>query len=90
MHDKGGALGFCLVRKNVGGKLYALNYAKACSAIIDPTGKKPLSHYNSGALVMSIATIGCNFRCRFCDDWVISQERERLLIETFHLRRLLG
>ncbi|RJS78903.1 radical SAM protein, partial [Candidatus Bathyarchaeota archaeon] len=33
---KDGSVGFCLVRKNVGGKLYALNYAKACSAIVDP------------------------------------------------------
>lgn len=70
------SVGFCLVRKNVGGKLYALNYAKACSAIVDPIGKKPLSHFHPGALVMSIATVGCNFRCQFCDNWVISQERK--------------
>lgn len=68
--------GFCLVRKNQGGTLYSMVYAKAISACIDPIGKKPLSHFNPGALVMSIATIGCNFRCKFCDNWVISQEKK--------------
>jgi len=74
MHD--GGVGFCLVRKNEKGKLYSLNYAKACSACVDPINKKPLSHFHPGSMVMSIATIGCNFRCRFCDNWMISQEKE--------------
>jgi pyruvate formate lyase activating enzyme len=71
-----GMVGFCLVRKNEGGRLYSLVYGKACSACVDPIGKKPLSHFHPGALVMSVATVGCNFRCRFCDNWLISQERE--------------
>ena len=71
-----GAVGFCLVRKNEKGKLYSLVYAKACSACVDPITKKPLSHFHPGSLVMSIATVGCNFRCRFCDNWVISQEKK--------------
>lgn len=69
-----GSMGFCRVRKNEKGRLYSLVYAKACSACIDPIGKKPLSHFHPGALVMSIATVGCNFRCKFCDNWMISQE----------------
>jgi len=73
---KDGALGFCLVRKNESGTLRSLVYAKAISACADPIGKKPLSHFNPGALVMSIATIGCNFRCKFCDNWMISQEKK--------------
>jgi pyruvate formate lyase activating enzyme len=71
-----GSTGFCRVRKNVSGKLYSLNYAKACAANIDPIGKKPLSHFHPGASVLSIATVGCNFRCQFCDNWDISQETE--------------
>ena len=71
-----GATGFCLVRKNEGGTLYSLNYAKAVSAGVDPISKKPLSHFNPGAQVMSIAAAGCNFRCQFCDNWMISQDRE--------------
>jgi pyruvate formate lyase activating enzyme len=71
-----GATGFCLVRKNEGGTLYSLVYAKAVSAGVDPISKKPLAHFNPGALVMSIAAAGCNFRCQFCDNWMISQDRE--------------
>ena len=71
-----GAPGFCLVRKNQAGTLYTLNYGKAVSAGVDPISKKPLSHFNPGALVMSIAAAGCNFRCQFCDNWMISQDHE--------------
>jgi pyruvate formate lyase activating enzyme len=70
------ATGFCLVRKNQGGTLYTLNYGKAVSAGVDPISKKPLSHFNPGALVMSVAAAGCNFRCQFCDNWMISQDRD--------------
>jgi len=70
-----GKLGFCLVRKNESGVLYTLVYGKAISACVDPIEKKPLSHFNPGSSVMSIATVGCNFRCQFCDNWVISQEK---------------
>jgi len=73
---KDGATGFCLVRKNEGGVLYSLVYGKAISACVDPIEKKPLSHFNPGASVMSIATVGCNFRCQFCDNWIISQEKQ--------------
>jgi pyruvate formate lyase activating enzyme len=71
---KDGGRGFCLVRKNDGGTLYSTNYAKACSACVDPINKKPLSHFHPGSLVMSIAAAGCNFRCQFCDNWAISQK----------------
>jgi pyruvate formate lyase activating enzyme len=71
-----GAAGFCLVRKNEGGTLFTLNYGKAVSAGVDPIGKKPLTHFNPGALVMSVAAAGCNFRCQFCDNWMISQDHE--------------
>jgi pyruvate formate lyase activating enzyme len=71
-----GATGFCLVRKNEGGTLFSLNYGKVVSACVDPISKKPLSHFNPGAQVMSIAAAGCNFRCQFCDNWMISQDKE--------------
>jgi pyruvate formate lyase activating enzyme len=71
-----GGTGFCLVRKNNAGTLYSLVYGKAISACVDPITKKPLSHFNPGAMVVSIATVGCNFRCQFCDNWMISQEKK--------------
>jgi len=71
-----GKVGFCRVRKNNDGKLYSLVYGKACAANVDPIEKKPLFHFHPGSTVFSIATVGCNFRCRFCDNWAISQEEK--------------
>jgi len=68
-----GMLGHCHVRKNVGGKLYSLNYDKVCAANPDPIEKKPLFHFQPGSRSFSIATVGCNFRCEFCQNWQISQ-----------------
>ena len=55
------ATGFCLVRKNQGGTLYTLNYGKAVSAGVDPISKKPLSHFNPGAL----GDVDCGGRLQF-------------------------
>jgi len=68
-----GKLGRCNVRKNIGGVLYSLNYDKVCSANPDPIEKKPLFHFQPGTSSFSIATMGCNFRCEFCQNWQISQ-----------------
>ena len=70
-----GSSGFCSVRKNQCGVLYTLNYGKAVAFGVDPIGKKPLLHFNPGASVASIAASGCNFRCQFCDNWSLSQEK---------------
>jgi len=63
-----GGRGFCLVRKNEGGKLYSLVYGKAVSWEIDPIEKKPFFHWFPGTRVFSFATVGCNFRCEGCLD----------------------
>jgi len=68
-----GKLGRCCVRKNAGGVLYSLNYDKVCSANADPIEKKPLFHFQPGTSSFSIAAMGCNFRCVFCQNWQISQ-----------------
>ncbi len=68
-----GKLGKCCVRKNINGVLYSLNYHKVCSANPDPIEKKPLFHFQPGSSSFSIATMGCNFRCDFCQNWQISQ-----------------
>jgi pyruvate formate lyase activating enzyme len=68
-----GKLGRCCVRKNIDGVLYSLNYYKVCSANPDPIEKKPLYHFQPGSSTFSIATMGCNFRCEFCQNWQISQ-----------------
>ena len=68
-----GKLGRCCVRRNIDGTLYSLNYDKVCSANPDPIEKKPLFHFQPGSRSFSIATMGCNFRCEFCQNWQISQ-----------------
>jgi pyruvate formate lyase activating enzyme len=40
---------------------------------VDPVEKKPLFHFYPDSLAYSIATPGCNFRCRWCQNWEISQ-----------------
>jgi len=65
--------GRCRVRWNSNGKLYSLNYGKVVAQAVDPIEKKPLSHFLPGSLSYSIATVGCNFACKFCQNWNISQ-----------------
>ena len=69
--------GFCGVRQNIDGVLHTLVYGEAISANIDPIEKKPLYHFFPGSAAYSIATIGCNFRCGFCQNWQISQVSKR-------------
>ncbi|MDD4938988.1 MAG: AmmeMemoRadiSam system radical SAM enzyme [Candidatus Omnitrophica bacterium] len=69
-----GKFGFCGVRQNISGKLYTHSYGKVIAAHVDPIEKKPLYHFLPGSSSFSIATIGCNFRCDFCQNWQISQE----------------
>ena len=68
-----GKFGFCRVRQNISGILYTHNYAKIVAANIDPVEKKPLYHFLPGTSTFSIASVGCNFRCDFCQNWEISQ-----------------
>ncbi|MDZ7265451.1 MAG: AmmeMemoRadiSam system radical SAM enzyme [candidate division KSB1 bacterium] len=67
--------GYCGVRENRGGIYYTLVYGRPCSAHIDPIEKKPLFHFLPGSVAFSIATVGCNVLCKFCQNWEISQAR---------------
>ncbi|MCL7454102.1 MAG: AmmeMemoRadiSam system radical SAM enzyme [Anaerolineae bacterium] len=68
-----GNKGVCLVRENRGGRLYTLVYGIPLSQAVDPIEKKPLFHFYPGSTAFSIATVGCNFRCAFCQNADISQ-----------------
>jgi len=70
-----GKKGICGVRENKGGKLYSLVYGRACAVNIDPIEKKPLYHFLPGTYSLSIATVGCNFACKNCQNWQISQAK---------------
>ncbi len=80
-----GRSGICGVRENRGGKLYSLVYGHAVAAEVDPIEKKPLYHFYPGSRAYSIATAGCNFHCRFCQNWAISQMRRSRSIPGFPL-----
>ena len=68
-----GKLGICSVRQNRDGKLFTRVYGDIIAAHVDPIEKKPLYHFLPGTHSFSIATIGCNFQCPFCQNWQISQ-----------------
>jgi len=65
--------GICGVRENRGGALYTLVYGKVIAENVDPIEKKPFFHVYPGSRSLSIATVGCNFRCTFCQNYSISQ-----------------
>lgn len=66
--------GFCGVRINKEGKLYSLIYEKVSAVAADPIEKKPVYHWYPGSLALSLGSIGCNMRCRHCQNWHISQK----------------
>ena len=68
-----GGRGFCGVRENRDGKYYSLVYGNPCAVHVDPVEKKPFYHLLPASTSFSIATAGCNFRCKFCQNWEISQ-----------------
>ncbi|MBC7265179.1 MAG: AmmeMemoRadiSam system radical SAM enzyme [Chloroflexi bacterium] len=68
-----GNVGFCRNRKNVGGRLYSLVYGHPCAVEVDPIEKEPVFHMTPGARMLCVATASCNFRCKSCQNWEISQ-----------------
>ena len=69
---KDGKKGICGVRENRDGKLYSLVYGMAVSRAVDPVEKKPLYHFYPGSRAYSVATVGCNFTCRWCQNCTIA------------------
>jgi len=70
---KDGGRGICNVRENRGGVLHTLVYDRIIARHVDPIEKKPLFHFFPGTLAYSLGTVGCNFRCRFCQNADIAQ-----------------
>ena len=68
-----GARGVCGARINRGGVFYSMVYAQVSAAHVDAIEKKPLFHYLPGTTALSIATAGCNLRCKYCQNWDLSQ-----------------
>lgn len=68
-----GSTGACGARR--GGKDYleANTYGRVSSIGYDPIEKKPLYHYHPKEKTFSIGSIGCNMRCKHCQNYAISQ-----------------
>ncbi len=77
-----GQIGLCGIRGVVGGRLYLLNYGRIIAGHVDPIEKKPVIHYHPGSKIFSIATTGCSWLCRFCQNSDISQRRKIEGVET--------
>lgn len=69
-----GRFGPCRARKNIDGKLYAINFAETTSIAVDTIEKKPLYHFHPGKLILSISPNSCNMKCPWCQNAEISQE----------------
>jgi len=72
---RSGGSGRCRARMNVGGELRSLVYGRPVAVHVDPIEKKPFFHFLPGRAAYSLGTAGCPLRCKFCQNWQISQAR---------------
>ena len=70
-----GERGMCRARIHVKGELRTLVYGRPMAIHVDPIEKKPFYHFLPGASAYSLSTSGCPLRCKFCQNWEISQAR---------------
>lgn len=80
-HLKERQKGICGVNQNRNGKIENLVYGYPSALHVDPIEKKPLYHFLPATTAFSLGTIGCNFKCPFCQNWSISQEKH------FHVKK---
>lgn len=65
--------GFCMVRKNIDGQLYCLNYGISTYMVIEPIENNAVFHFYPGENALAVGTIGCNLDCSFCQAWQYSK-----------------
>lgn len=71
-----GQRGACFVRMRQGDEMILTTYGRSSGFCIDPIEKKPLNHFYPGTSVLSFGTAGCNFACKFCQNWDVSKSRD--------------
>ncbi len=71
-----GKIGLCGIRGVSNSKLQLFAYGRVIAGNIDPIEKKPVTHYRPGTNIFSIATTGCNWLCKYCQNHDISQRRK--------------
>jgi len=72
-----GKKGICSVRYNEDGQLKTENFGEITAMFIDPIEKKPLYHFKPGKKILSVGSFGCNFSCKFCQNYSIAQQRSK-------------
>ena len=71
-----GKVGLCGIRGVTNNKLQLFVYGRIIAGHIDPIEKKPVTHYRPNTAIFSIATTGCNWLCKYCQNYDISQRRK--------------
>lgn len=67
-----GRRGVCKVRRRVGETLF-VPHGYVAGVQVDPIEKKPFFHVLPGARALSFGMLGCDYRCRYCQNWITSQ-----------------
>jgi len=70
-------IGLCRARRNINGRITAINYGKLTAIVLDPIEKKPLNRFFPGASILSAGSFGCNLKCPFCQNHQISMAGEK-------------
>lgn len=70
---KPGKRGYCKARVNEDGTFFTIIYGLCSSLAVDPIEKKPVFHFHPSTRVFSVGTVGCNMRCKHCQNWQISR-----------------
>jgi len=73
-----GELGFCSTRRNIGGRLYTLEYGDISSISANPIEKKPFFHFYPGTKALTIGSWSCNFTCPWCQNYDISKSPQNI------------
>jgi pyruvate formate lyase activating enzyme len=68
-----GGRGFCRNKVNIGGRYYTVVYGHPSALQIDPIEKEPAFHMLPGGTIFCTGTASCNNRCKFCQNWHLSQ-----------------
>ncbi|MDR1963648.1 MAG: AmmeMemoRadiSam system radical SAM enzyme [Planctomycetaceae bacterium] len=79
---KEGEFGFCGIRQCQNGNVVLAIYGSNTGLAVDPVEKKPLNHFYPGSQVLSFGTIGCNFHCRFCQNWFTARSKDVTQLRT--------
>ena len=78
-----GRRGFCGARENHRGSLYSVVYGFPPAVSVSPIEKEPQYHYLPGSNILCVGTVGCNFTCKYCQNWNLSQ-RQLEDLERYH------